>query len=161
MIPSRSRWRQCPFGSCRPCPRGLPAKRRGHCAIPEFVRQSFSSPTSNLYVDNDHHQFFGCIGKSNRCKSIFMVNDHLHRACEIVGGQTALADILGVRQSTLHYWLNRSKRGVPAHYVLPIEAATYGAVSRHQLRPDIYPDRVNRKAARQFYRIGDHPGGAS
>ncbi|MFC7399567.1 helix-turn-helix domain-containing protein [Chelatococcus sp. GCM10030263] len=87
-----------------------------------------------------------------------MVNESLRRACEIVGGQTALADILGVRQSTLNYWLTGAKRGVPGHYVLPIEAATYGAVSRHQLRPDIYPERINRRTARKAYRIG--PSGA-
>jgi DNA-binding transcriptional regulator YdaS (Cro superfamily) len=69
----------------------------------------------------------------------------LQLACRTVGGQKALADRLGVRQSTVWYWLARSKRGVPAEYVMPIEAAT--GISRHLLRPDIFPAVKGRAAA--------------
>lgn len=62
----------------------------------------------------------------------------LQRAVEIAGGQTALAKALGVRQSHVWTWLHRQKR-VPAERVLQIEAAVGGAVSRHELRPDLYP----------------------
>ncbi len=52
------------------------------------------------------------------------------------GSQVALAKILGTRQSTIYTWLNSSGR-LPAEMVLRVEAAT--GVSRHDLRPDIYP----------------------
>lgn len=61
----------------------------------------------------------------------------LQRAVSIAGGQTALATVLGVRQPHVWNWLNRSGGVVPPEYVIPIERAT--GVSRHELRPDIYP----------------------
>ena len=61
----------------------------------------------------------------------------LQRACAAVGGQKSLATRIGVSQSMVWYWLARSKRGVPGEFVLPIEAAS--GISRHVLRPDIYP----------------------
>jgi DNA-binding transcriptional regulator YdaS (Cro superfamily) len=64
----------------------------------------------------------------------------LQRACAAVGGQKSLATRIGVSQSMVWYWLARSKRGVPGEFVLPIEAAS--GISRHVLRPDIYPSRA-------------------
>ena len=61
----------------------------------------------------------------------------LQQACEAAGGQKSLAARIGVTQSMVWYWLSRSRRGVPGEFVLPIEAAT--GVSRHALRPDLYP----------------------
>lgn len=52
------------------------------------------------------------------------------------GTQEALAELLGVSQPTVSNWLNRSKQ-LPAEYVLRTERFT--GVSRHDLRPDIYP----------------------
>lgn len=63
----------------------------------------------------------------------------LQRAIDIVGGQTSLAERVGTTQSQIWYWLQRSKKGVPAEFVIPIEQATAGEVSRHDLRPDLYP----------------------
>lgn len=60
----------------------------------------------------------------------------LVRAVEIIGSQQALADLCEVSQPTVWRWLNQSKQ-LPAEYVLRVEAAT--GVSRHLLRPDIYP----------------------
>lgn len=68
-----------------------------------------------------------------------MRTDGLGRACEKVGGQKALADRIGVTQSMVWYWLEKAKKGVPAEYVQAIEAATKGEVTRHDLRPDIFP----------------------
>jgi DNA-binding transcriptional regulator YdaS (Cro superfamily) len=48
-----------------------------------------------------------------------------------------LADRIGTTQSQVWYWLERSKRGVPGEFVLPIERET--GVTRHELRPDLYP----------------------
>ena len=60
----------------------------------------------------------------------------LCQATTILGSQQALADCCGVSQPTVWRWLNQSKR-LPAEYVLRVEAAT--GISRHLLRPDIYP----------------------
>lgn len=67
-----------------------------------------------------------------------MEKDALERAVRIVGGQTALAQILGKSQSHVWYWLNKGGR-VPAEHAVIIEAATKGEVTRHQLRPDVFP----------------------
>lgn len=66
-----------------------------------------------------------------------MANDSLKRACEILGGQKALAEQIGTSQSQVWYWLTKSKKGVPAEFVLKIEAAS--GVPRHEIRPDIFP----------------------
>jgi DNA-binding transcriptional regulator YdaS (Cro superfamily) len=65
---------------------------------------------------------------------------YLQRAIRIVGGQTALARACGrgCKQQHVWNWLNRDLK-VPAEFVLAIEHATRGLVTRHQLRPDIYP----------------------
>jgi DNA-binding transcriptional regulator YdaS (Cro superfamily) len=66
-----------------------------------------------------------------------MDNEALSRAIDAAGGQTALARALGVKQANVWWWLNRSGR-VPAEQVIPIEVAT--GVTRHELRPDLYPN---------------------
>lgn len=66
-----------------------------------------------------------------------MINEALKRACEVAGGQKPLADRIGTTQSQVWYWLERSKKGVPAEFVLKIETAT--GVSRNALRPDLWP----------------------
>ena len=50
--------------------------------------------------------------------------------------QQAMADAFGVSQPTIWRWLNQSKQ-LPAGFVLIAERLT--GVSRHWLRPDIYP----------------------
>ena len=67
-----------------------------------------------------------------------MGGDALAAAVDLVGGQAKLARILGVTQPNVWHWLHKSER-VPGEYVLKIEAATGGKVSRHDLRPDLYP----------------------
>lgn len=49
--------------------------------------------------------------------------------------QTKLAAKLGVDQSTVSRWL---KKGPPAEEVIRVEKLT--GISRHKLRPDIYPE---------------------
>lgn len=59
------------------------------------------------------------------------------KACrDKAGSESQMARDLGVPQSTMWRWLNKSKQ-LPAEYVRKAEAL-YG-VSRHELRPDIYP----------------------
>lgn len=60
----------------------------------------------------------------------------LDRAVRIIGGQTATAKLLGLSQTAVWKWINLS-RPLPAEHVLKVEAAT--GISRHDLRPDIYP----------------------
>ena len=67
------------------------------------------------------------------------MTEALNKAIAIVGGQTQLARLLGVKQANVWHWLNKADR-VPGEYVLAIEKATGGEVSRHDLRPDLYPD---------------------
>jgi TorA maturation chaperone TorD/DNA-binding transcriptional regulator YdaS (Cro superfamily) len=67
------------------------------------------------------------------------VTEALNKAIAIVGGQTQLARLLGVKQANVWHWLNKADR-VPGEYVLAIEKATGGQVDRHELRPDLYPD---------------------
>jgi DNA-binding transcriptional regulator YdaS (Cro superfamily) len=59
----------------------------------------------------------------------------IERAVEKAGGQIALAKLTGVSYQAVQKWLRTGS--VPAERVLPIEEAT--GVSRHDLRPDIYP----------------------
>ncbi len=78
-------------------------------------------------------------------KSAYSVNamggDALAAAVDLVGGQAKLARILGVSQPNVWHWLHKSER-VPGEYVLKIEEATGGKVSRHDLRPDLYPRSI-------------------
>lgn len=57
-------------------------------------------------------------------------------AVEHAGSQSALARICGVSPTAVWKWVQSSKR-IPAEFVMRVEAAT--GVSRHFLRPDIYP----------------------
>lgn len=58
----------------------------------------------------------------------------LTRAIELTGSVTALAVCIGVTRPAVAQW-----RRVPATRVLAVEKATGGQVSRHELRPDLYP----------------------
>lgn len=64
-------------------------------------------------------------------------NTPLSKAVEKAGGQSALGRALGVGQSTVRYWLMRSKKGVPPEFAPKIEAAT--GIPKHELRPDVFP----------------------
>jgi DNA-binding transcriptional regulator YdaS (Cro superfamily) len=65
-------------------------------------------------------------------------------AIELCGGQGGLARILSaaarrkVSQQRIWNAVHRD-RNVPAEWYLAIEQATGGRVSRHALRPDLYP----------------------
>lgn len=48
--------------------------------------------------------------------------------------QTALAEALGIERSAVSQW-----RQVPSKRVLEIETKSGGKVSRHDMRPDLYP----------------------
>lgn len=60
----------------------------------------------------------------------------LIRAVKKAGGQTLLAEKLGVAQCTISHWIHRNKVAPPAEYVPLIEDIT--GISRHELRPDVF-----------------------
>lgn len=57
--------------------------------------------------------------------------------------QTEFADLIGVTQPLVSYWLKRGQVG--AQYVLTVEQKT--GVSRHDLRPDIFGEAEAKNAA--------------
>lgn len=59
----------------------------------------------------------------------------ISKAVEKVGGQSALAKILGVSSQAVNKMFASGR--VPAERVLAIEKAS--GVPRHELRPDLYP----------------------
>lgn len=48
-----------------------------------------------------------------------------------------MARLLCTSQANVWSWLNKTKRGVPAEFCIAVER--FSGVSRHDLRPDIYP----------------------
>lgn len=65
--------------------------------------------------------------------------DGLVSAIARAGSQTKLARLLGVKPQHVQNWLSRDAR-VPSARVIDIERST--GVSRHDLRPDLYPKEV-------------------
>ena len=75
------------------------------------------------------------------------MEDALELAIKAAGGLTRLAERIRVTPQVIVNWRHR---GIPAVRVLDIEKATANAddspiVTRHQLRPDLYPPQ--RRAA--------------
>lgn len=65
-------------------------------------------------------------------------------ALERAGTDAALAEHLGISREAVNQWKRKKKRA-PVERVLAIEGFT--GVSRHLLRPDIYPRESTRKRA--------------
>ena len=64
--------------------------------------------------------------------------DALQRACDALHGAASLARAIGVTPQFLSQVLSGA-RPLPAKRVIAIERATDGKVTRHELRPDLYP----------------------
>ena len=64
----------------------------------------------------------------------------VEKAAKQAGGVSALARGLGIKHNAFYAW-----KRVPAERVLDIEALS--GVSRHDLRPDIYPRPSNEDAS--------------
>lgn len=60
----------------------------------------------------------------------------IQKACNCVGGQAALARVLGVTPAMVHQWMH-GIRQVSAERCPAIERATQGAVRCEDLRPDV------------------------
>lgn len=64
-------------------------------------------------------------------------NPGIAAAIRLFGTQTALAERIGVGQNAVSYWLT-SLKPVPPKRAVQIEAVTNGAVTRKELRPDLW-----------------------
>lgn len=78
----------------------------------------------------------------------------IKRAVDVVGGQSAMARLLGRAQASVWAWVNKGTP-VPAEHCFAIEEAT--GVSRHDLRPDIYPRGEAPAAGRADHLEGVRP----
>jgi DNA-binding transcriptional regulator YdaS (Cro superfamily) len=59
------------------------------------------------------------------------------RICAAAGSQALLARELGIGKMAISQWKLRDR--IPAEHVLKLEKLTLGAVSRNEMRPDLYP----------------------
>lgn len=67
-----------------------------------------------------------------------MMNESaIQRAVACIGGQSALARALGLKPQAVQRWCRVGT--VPAERVLQVERLVDGKVTRHELRPDLYP----------------------
>lgn len=65
----------------------------------------------------------------------------IRRAVAAVTTQSALAREINVAQAVVWQWV-RGVRPVPARHCIAIETATRGAVTRYDLRPDVFGPRA-------------------
>lgn len=70
----------------------------------------------------------------------------IKKAVTIKGGQSKLANDLGVSPQMVWQWVN-DLRPVPAKYAIKIEQVTKSAVSRHDLCPDVFGPAPTKKRA--------------
>lgn len=70
--------------------------------------------------------------------------ESLDAAIEFFGTQLALAEKLGIKSPSITEWRARGK--VPVARCLEIELATSGAVTRYDLRPDVFGPAPEAKA---------------
>lgn len=63
----------------------------------------------------------------------------LEKAVAIIGGQKATSLAINTSQPTIWKWLNSTKEGLAAEFVLPLSQAVDWQVTPHDLRPDLYP----------------------
>lgn len=62
----------------------------------------------------------------------------IDKAIRLAGSQVELARRCNTSQPRIWQCANRNRR-VPADLAIPIEKAVGGEVTRHELRPDLYP----------------------
>lgn len=73
-----------------------------------------------------------------------MASNHLQRAVDLLGSQSAFAAAIAAHagkpltQQAVSYWLNQGDGVVPAEWCPHVEAVTAGVVTRYQLRPDVF-----------------------
>jgi DNA-binding transcriptional regulator YdaS (Cro superfamily) len=73
----------------------------------------------------------------------------LETAVKLAGGQSALAKAIGVKQG--HIWTMLNREGYAAiDYVVAIEEAVGGKITRFDLRPDIFGAKPKPKKSPQL-----------
>jgi DNA-binding transcriptional regulator YdaS (Cro superfamily) len=72
----------------------------------------------------------------------------LKAAIDELGSQLALAELVGVKQPAVSKWLAKGAP-LPAEYVLKVESRT--GISRHDIRPDLYPRESPQAASATQY----------
>lgn len=65
------------------------------------------------------------------------MNKHINKAVGIHGSQRAMADAVGVKPVQVFKWLH-GVCAVPAGRCMAIEESVNGAVTRYDLRPDVF-----------------------
>lgn len=60
----------------------------------------------------------------------------IRRAIDLAGGVPSVAAACRLSKQAIYKWVTD---GLPANRVLFLEQATGGQVTRHELRPDLYP----------------------
>jgi DNA-binding transcriptional regulator YdaS (Cro superfamily) len=88
------------------------------------------------------------------------MNKLMEQACAVAGGQSALAEALGVTPSAVNQWV-KGNRPIPAERCIPIEVATGGKVTRYDLRPDVFGVERRRQTRRTGERGRRNQGAAS
>jgi DNA-binding transcriptional regulator YdaS (Cro superfamily) len=75
--------------------------------------------------------------------------DALKLAVKTLGGHSATAKAIGISQQAVTRKMRHGGR-VPAEWCLPLEEATNGKITRHDLRPDLYPDPPDATSKQRF-----------
>jgi DNA-binding transcriptional regulator YdaS (Cro superfamily) len=68
----------------------------------------------------------------------------LDKAIEAAGGVAKMAASIGLSPNVVSNWRGRGQ--VPAERCLAVEAATGGAVTRYDLRPDVFGKAPSKRA---------------
>lgn len=70
--------------------------------------------------------------------------EYLEKAVVMAGGQSQLASRLGGSTKPAHVWnwLNRDNR-LPGEHVISVSRAVGWKITPHELRPDLYPHRLD------------------
>lgn len=64
------------------------------------------------------------------------IGEHIQRAVDHFGSQALLAERIGLSQQGVSYLLHANR--ISAEIAIAIDRATGGAVSKEQLRPDLF-----------------------
>ena len=79
--------------------------------------------------------------------------DSINRACVAVGGQAAMARLIGVSPPTINQWI-KGDRPVPAERCPAVERATRGVIRCEDLRPDVDWSVLRTPAKRKPAKVG-------
>lgn len=76
-----------------------------------------------------------------------MSTQPIDQVIQIVGGQEKLAAILGIKSPSISGW--RLRHRVPSERCIAIERAVSGAITRYDLRPDVFGEAPKRAPKRK------------